>query len=226
MKMNSLNNNKKYIVHPDDPDVRGWDFEIHNKKAGIVNDLVMDTGTMMVKYLDILATDKNNNDVDHYLIPVSKVSFNRELHKVKLVSDNQYDYTYSVNDSKKSKYGNEVQSKGYNPENVQPEIRYSRSHENRFEENKNNESPNKSYEIDDKRQVLSNNKSNRMKEYEPDFENEYNQMKGYPGNWEEKVKVLQKQKELKTLEFERDIAIIDREIAIIKSKSNINIYEG
>ena len=53
------------------------------------------------------------------------------------------------------------------------------------------------------------------------FGNDYEKIKDYPENWDEKINPLEKQKQLKELrklEMERDIALINEEIIQLKAR--------
>ena len=76
--METLNKTRGYKVHPDDVDVRGWNVLAEDVNLGTVDDLVLDTQQMNVKYLDLIKQDNVERKNYHYLIPLDQVNFNRE----------------------------------------------------------------------------------------------------------------------------------------------------
>jgi photosynthetic reaction center H subunit len=63
-----------YEVSDHDPDVRGWDvLSADGRKIGEVEDLIVDTGAMKVRYLDVEVDKDYRADKDHrILIPVGQ----------------------------------------------------------------------------------------------------------------------------------------------------------
>lgn len=75
-----------YQVAEDDPDVRGWDVITNaGEKIGEVDELIVDTSAMKVRYLDV-EIDNNLLDTDerHILIPIGSASLDRDKHHVKV----------------------------------------------------------------------------------------------------------------------------------------------
>jgi uncharacterized protein (TIGR02271 family) len=75
-----------YKVAEDDPDVRGWDVVGANgEKLGEVEEMIVDTQAMKVRYLDV-EVDDNLLDTDdhHILIPIGSASIDRENKNVRV----------------------------------------------------------------------------------------------------------------------------------------------
>jgi uncharacterized protein (TIGR02271 family) len=72
-----------YKVSDEDPDVRGWDLiGSDGEKLGEVEELIVDTSAMKVRYLDVEIDDdlvvSNDNDDRHVLIPIGAVNLDHE----------------------------------------------------------------------------------------------------------------------------------------------------
>jgi uncharacterized protein (TIGR02271 family) len=71
-----------YKVSDEDPDVRGWDLMgSDGEKLGEVEELIVDTSAMKVRYLDIEIDDDlivANDDERHILIPIGAVNLDYE----------------------------------------------------------------------------------------------------------------------------------------------------
>ena len=205
--MDSLNNNnRKYQVHPDDVDARGWEIFSAGNRLGQVNDLIWDTYSMKVKYLDVVSEDASDKKKYHYLIPLDHVDFNAQHKSVNFDTNYQHfseSYPKYINeypkdyDEKVKVYFSDDATRGF------PD-RFSRSAED---------------------EVLYEKRTNRENTEiteEPPMGSQYERIKDHPGNWEEKINTLEKQKqlkEMKLLEMERDIALINEEI--IKNKARL-----
>jgi photosynthetic reaction center H subunit len=75
-----LSDLKEYEVADDDPDVRGWDvITADNKTIGKVKDLIVDTTSMKVRYLDIRVNDDITGVDDHHLLmPIGTASIDEK----------------------------------------------------------------------------------------------------------------------------------------------------
>lgn len=182
--MKTLNKSKSYRVHPDDMDVRGWNFLAGDKKVGPVHDLVIDEGGSRVKYLDVMRQDRHNDRTFHYLIPTEEVSFDRNRKHVNF-SRHSHDFIDSY-----PRYTDNV------PADYEERVTdyYSR-----------NTHAEKLHERYD---------SGVYKEGKPDQHEEISE------NWAEKINQLERQKQLRKLEYERDIAVLEKEIIVLKAKIN------
>ncbi len=202
--METLNENKDYKVHPDDADVRGWDVMAEGVNLGTVDDMVLDTQRMAVKYLELTKLDKEEKTNYHYLIPLEQVNFNRHSRYVDLVGDsNNFLDAYP-------KFTNEIPAD------------YDERVKNYYSSDYTREYPDKNSRIyEDEMNYESNiSATGELKEVSV-FGKEYEKIKKYPENWEEKIDTLEKQKQLKELrklEMERDIALINEELIQIKTK--------
>jgi sporulation protein YlmC with PRC-barrel domain len=68
-----------FQVAEGDPDVRGWDvIASDGRKIGEVDDLLVDTGAMKVRYLDVDLDDALAGDDRHVLIPIGYARLNRD----------------------------------------------------------------------------------------------------------------------------------------------------
>jgi hypothetical protein len=71
-----------FKVSDEDPDVRGWDLiGSDGEKLGEVEELIVDTSAMKVRYLDIEIDDDlivSNDDDRHVLIPIGAVNLDYE----------------------------------------------------------------------------------------------------------------------------------------------------
>lgn len=198
--------NKEYKVHPDDIDVRNWDVSANGFKLGVVNDLVFDRDTMRVKYLDLTRSDSTDNKNYHYLIPMDQVNFDRHNKSVNFHADshhflntyprfsNEMPFDY---EEKVRKYYSDTYTREYPDQNSESYER--KVYANEFYDNKTNTG------------IVEEQK-------ESPFGNEYEKIKGYPGNLNEKIDVLERQKQIKMLEKERDIALINKEILLLKER--------
>jgi photosynthetic reaction center H subunit len=75
----------KYEVADGDPDVRGWSvYTSNNVKFGVVEDLIVDTAKMKVRYLDIDVDDDVSGVTDdhHLLVPIGAASIDAKEDKV------------------------------------------------------------------------------------------------------------------------------------------------
>ncbi len=76
-----------YKVADGDPDVRGWDVKTSDgKRAGKVEDLIVDTGTMQVRYLDVELDRKTLqlNEDRHVLVPLANARLDDDRDDVML----------------------------------------------------------------------------------------------------------------------------------------------
>lgn len=73
-----------YKVAEDDPDVRGWDVvSSRGEKIGEVDELIVDTSAMKVRYLDVeLEDDLLDIDDRHILIPIGSATLDRDNNHV------------------------------------------------------------------------------------------------------------------------------------------------
>jgi photosynthetic reaction center H subunit len=70
-----------FDVAEGDPDVRGWDvIAADGRKIGEVDDLLVDTTAMKVRYLDVEADDElmEADDDRHFLIPIGYARLDRD----------------------------------------------------------------------------------------------------------------------------------------------------
>jgi photosynthetic reaction center H subunit len=71
-----------FDVAEGDPDVRGWDVVASDgRKIGEVDDLLVDTTAMKVRYLDVDADDEligDDDDDRHFLIPIGYARLDRD----------------------------------------------------------------------------------------------------------------------------------------------------
>jgi hypothetical protein len=206
--MKTINNNNKFIVHPDDVDVRGWDLVVEDVYVGSVNDLILHDDQSRVKYLDVLRKDERSSTDYHYLVPLSEVHFDRQNHYV-FVKGNSHQFinTYPRFSGRiPSDYENKIKMY-YSDSNREHSVKAHKTHESRpFDEERSYEDRNyeERYERDEIR-ISENSKRSDYDETDSD-------------NWEERVNTLEKQKEIKKLEFERDMALIDKEILQLKTR--------
>ena len=62
-----------FKVAKDDPDIRGWDvLAADGTKVGEVEDLLVDTGAMKVRYLEVDLDDDRFGDDRHVLVPIGQ----------------------------------------------------------------------------------------------------------------------------------------------------------
>jgi uncharacterized protein (TIGR02271 family) len=80
-----LNELSDFKVASDDPDVRGWDvISADGKRVGEVENLLVDTGAMKVRYLDVdvdgdlLKTDRDR----HVLVPIGYARLDRDDNRI------------------------------------------------------------------------------------------------------------------------------------------------
>jgi len=80
-----LNELSDFKVASDDPDVRGWDvISADGKRVGEVENLLVDTGALKVRYLDVdvdgdlLTTDRDR----HVLVPIGYARLDRDDNRV------------------------------------------------------------------------------------------------------------------------------------------------
>jgi len=187
------------MVHPDDPDVRGWNVLVDDgTELGLVDDLVVDTENMTVRYLDLVREDHEDKKKYHYLIPLSQVNFNKFDKRVRVDADSRHFlHTYP-------RYTDEI------PRDYEDRVNkyYSEGYIR-----KDTETVSGSY---DEERVYSNRTDTDVYgKRESPFGSEYEKLKRHPENLKEKIKVLEKQKqskEMRKLEMERDIALINEEI--------------
>ena len=76
-----------YKVRKGEPDIRGWDVVTSDrKKVGNIHDLIVDPGSMKVRYIDI-ALDKNlleTKDKTHILLPIAGAALDDDDNRVYL----------------------------------------------------------------------------------------------------------------------------------------------
>jgi sporulation protein YlmC with PRC-barrel domain len=202
--METLNKNKDFQVHPDDVDVRGWDVVAKGNHLGVVNDLILDISNKRIKYLDVM--NKNNKDDEnyHYLIPLDQVKFNRINKNVNLeVDSHQFQNTYPRFSD------NEI------PDNYEDKVRIY------YLENDKRKHPDDQSRRYDKEEIYKNKSTPREVEglRESPYGSEYERIKNNPENWKGKIDALERQKQLKKIELERDIALIDVEINKLKARN-------
>jgi sporulation protein YlmC with PRC-barrel domain len=197
--METLNKHKNYKVHPDDPDVRGWNVLIEDgTEVGQVDDLVVDTDSMTVSYLDLVREDHADRKKYHFLIPLTQVNFSRFDKRVRVEADSrQFLNSYP-------RFTGDI------PHDYEDKVRqyYSDSHIRK--------DPERVSGVYDEEKVYANRtESDPQGRKESPYGAEYERLKRYPENLKEKINVLEKQKhskEMSKLEMERDIALINEEI--------------
>jgi uncharacterized protein (TIGR02271 family) len=99
-----------FKVADDDPDVRGWDvISADGKRVGEVENLLVDTGAMKVRYLDVevdddlLETDRDR----HVLVPIGYARLDRDDNRIVV------DTLQSSDVSQLPAYGNEPLTRDY-----------------------------------------------------------------------------------------------------------------
>jgi hypothetical protein len=219
--MKTINKNKDYKVHPDDIDVRGWNFVVDNTKVGTVNDLIVDESKSRVKYLDVLRKDRRDETDYHYLISMNEVVFDRHNKYVNLEGNSHHFIERYPRFSNEIPSDYEERIRNYYSETKQPEYsgkEYSnyedkqypdeRAYEERAYEDKSYEEYRANKEHLEEIRIAESRESPFGKDYE----------RLDPDKWEERINMLEKQKQIKKLELERDMAIIDKEIMQIRAK--------
>lgn len=76
-----------YKIASDDPDVRGWDvMDSSGRKIGEVDELIVDTNAMKVRYLEVdVDSDLHNVDDDHHiLVPIGSATLDQSGKNVML----------------------------------------------------------------------------------------------------------------------------------------------
>lgn len=77
-----------YEVSDKDPDVRGWEvYTLDRKRAGTVDDLIIDPGLMKVRYLDVLLDfymEGGREILKHILVPIGIASVDKKEDFVRL----------------------------------------------------------------------------------------------------------------------------------------------
>jgi hypothetical protein len=202
--MNTLNRTKEYKVHPDDLDVRGWHLVVDGTNAGVVNDLVLDEDRMSVKYLDVLKRDNSEKTDYHYLIPLDEVIFDKHKKYVRLEKDSHrfFDSYPTFTGSMPRDYEDRVRLYYSDTRSGDPGY-YERDFRT----------------TDYEQRDYPEDRSRRDDIHIIEKEERYSDKgKDYSENPEEQLFTLEKQKELRKLEYERDIAILDKEILQIKSR--------
>lgn len=86
-RLKGLDEMGDFKVAEGEPDPRGWDVYAGNNKIGEVDDLIVDTASMKVRYLDVDLDDDalrglNRTGEDHASIPVERVQLDRERKQV------------------------------------------------------------------------------------------------------------------------------------------------
>lgn len=198
--METLNKTTNYQVHPEDVDIRGWNVEANGIHLGVVNDLVLDTYNMRVKYLDLVKKDSLVETNDHYLIPVDRVTFNRNSKTVVLKVDAYHFHNHYPGYSNEPPADYEEKVRSYyldNPVGNHPEEHLS-EHENEG--------------------VKKSHHPGKEENNESLYGSEYEQLKNNPDNLEAKIGALERQKQFKKIEFDRDLALIDAEIDQLRSR--------
>jgi hypothetical protein len=204
--MKTINESSGYQVHPDDLDVRGWNLVVDDVKVGTVNDLVLNDDRSRVKYLDVLRKDRSNDTDYHYLIPMNEVVFDRHNKHVSLerYTSHFIDTYPRFSDKMPSDYEEKIRLYYSDTrEDAYPDRNY-RDHERGYEEDR-------VYEVRPHKDEIRVENSRRKESL---FGRDYEKIN--PENWEERVKALENQKQIRKLEMERDLAIIDKEIMQIK----------
>lgn len=90
-QLKSLDDLDNYEVADGEPDPRGWEVCSGSTKIGEVDDLIVDTGSMKVRYLDVDLEDEALGDLrdrgsEHVSIPVERVQLDYERRQVILSS--------------------------------------------------------------------------------------------------------------------------------------------
>ncbi|CAN5638392.1 DUF2382 domain-containing protein [soil metagenome] len=83
-----------FKVASGDPDVRGWDVVASDgRKIGSVDNLLIDTGAMKVRYLDVDLDDEvvGSDDDRHILIPIGYARLNEDDDRIRVDSLNSTD---------------------------------------------------------------------------------------------------------------------------------------
>lgn len=83
-----------YKVAEDDPDVRGWKLvSSDGEKIGEIDELIVDTNAMKVRYLDVELNDRlltSDDDDRHILVPIGSATLDRDREYVMVPNlDNQ-----------------------------------------------------------------------------------------------------------------------------------------
>src|SRR3954466_9501437 len=73
-------------VAEDEPDVRGWTLvSVDNRELGEIEDLIVDTDAMKVRYLEIDADEQSNaSDNEAVYVPIERVDLDRDGKRVVL----------------------------------------------------------------------------------------------------------------------------------------------
>jgi hypothetical protein len=79
-----------YKVADDDPDVRGWDVvDSTGDKIGEVDELIVDTEAMKVRYLEVEVDDDFSNEDDyHILLPIGSATLDHSNKNVMVTTLN------------------------------------------------------------------------------------------------------------------------------------------
>jgi sporulation protein YlmC with PRC-barrel domain len=79
-RVGPLSDLSDFTVASDDPDVRGWDvISADGRKIGDVKDLIVDTGAMKVRYLDVEVDKDFRADKDHrILVPIGQAQLHEK----------------------------------------------------------------------------------------------------------------------------------------------------
>lgn len=208
--METLNKQKKYKVHPDDPDVRGWTVIIEDTRLGAVDDLVLDKNSMTVQYLDLIREDHTERKNFHYLIPLDQVHFKMEEQQVRVETDPDHFITAYPRYSGEIPHDYDERVRNYYSEGtIRKKSGKARRHEDKrvYEDDK--------IYADKTEERFQELKTEGEERKESPFGTEYERLKRNPENLKEKISVLEKhkhRKQLKMIEMERDIALINEEI--------------
>lgn len=87
----SLDDLDDFKVHEDDPDIRGWDVVTENgEKIGEVDELIVDTAAMKVRYFgvdideDLLGDRDHDSERDRLLVPIGYATLNEEEDQIRV----------------------------------------------------------------------------------------------------------------------------------------------
>jgi len=209
--MESLNNNKKYKIHPKDEDIRNWDFIVNEKKVGKVEDLMINKVSGKVNYLNVVNHSEAASETYHFLVPINKVLFDHYSGNVIMISGTGRFFEHYPRFRQHAPDDYETELRDYfktEEENgFHPDSKIKHRQKLHLEEIRIHDGNELHYENDDDILIRSDGFSDHNQS------NDHHDL-----SWDQKVKKLEKMKKIKMIELERDIAIIEKEIELLKAK--------
>jgi len=205
--MKTINRSKKYLVHPNDVDIRGWKFAINEIELGQINDLIIDEDKLKVAFVEVKDKARDSKRTRYFWLPMDHIKFNHLDKQVHL--DRFYDHfmdeypTYSDHIPD----GYTVRVKQYYTDYISNYKINDTTNYNQLNNEVEKFDPNTRYIERKKPKEINDN---------PLFVDK----RDHPISWKELTRELERKKQIRKMEYERDIALLEKEIFELQSRAS------